>query len=131
VWDVAPPSAAYPGWLLELATAVCGEVLDVQGVLEFTNQVQALDRVRQTLNEQPDGEDWLVLGRWLLADRSTRTISPFSRVSIPDWIERRLKENTVNSLAEVEQFAIGTGDSRLLERIRKKLGETGGRMLRR
>ena len=127
VWDVAPSSAAYPGWLLELATAICGEVLNARGVLQYTNQVQALDQLRQTLSEQPGSDDWLVLGRWLLADRSTRTISPFSKVTIPEWIERRLGENTTNSLAEVEQVAIGIGDAGLLERIaqaREKLERT-------
>ncbi|MEI6394682.1 MAG: hypothetical protein WCT12_26710, partial [Verrucomicrobiota bacterium] len=117
VWDVAPPPTGYSGWLLELATAICGEALNMQGVLECTNQVQALGRVRQRLSEQAGGDDWLVLGRWLLADRSTRTISPFSQVGIPDWIERRFKENMTNALAEVEQVAVGTGNAPLFERI--------------
>ena len=117
VWDVAPPPTGYSGWLLELATAICGEALNMQGVLECTNQVQALGRVRQRLSEQAGGDDWLVLGRWLLADRSTRTISPFSQVGIPDWIERRFKENMTNALAEVEQVAVGTGNAPLIERI--------------
>jgi WD40 repeat protein/tetratricopeptide (TPR) repeat protein len=117
VWDVAPPSAGYPGWLLQLATAVCGEVLGARGVLEYTNQVQALNQLRQTLSEQPGSDDWLTLGRWLLADRSTRTISPFSRITVPEWIERRFKENMTNSLAELEQWAISSGDAVLLERV--------------
>ena len=117
VRDVAPSPAVCPGWLLELVTAVSGEALNAQGVLEYTNQVKALGRVRQALNEQPGSDDWLVLGRWLLADRSTRIISPSSQVGISDWIERRFKENTTNALAQIEQVAIGTGNAPLLERI--------------
>jgi tetratricopeptide (TPR) repeat protein len=117
VWDVAPPSASYPAWLLDLATAVCGEVLSPRGVLEYTNQVQVIDRLRQTLSQQTGGDGWLILGRWLLADRSGRTISPFSRITVPEWIERRFKENMTNSLAELEQLAISTGDDVLLERV--------------
>jgi WD40 repeat protein len=60
VWDVAPPSASYPGWLLDVATAVCGEVLSSRGVLEYTNR--PLDQVRRTLSEQPSGDDWFILG---------------------------------------------------------------------
>jgi tetratricopeptide (TPR) repeat protein len=115
VWDVAPPSASYPAWLLDLATAVCGEVLSPRGVLEYTNR--PLDQVRQTLSEQPGNDDWLILGRWLLADPSARTISPFSRITVPEWTERRFKENMTNSLAELEQWAIAIGDTALLERI--------------
>jgi WD40 repeat protein/tetratricopeptide (TPR) repeat protein len=117
VWDVAPPPAGYPGWLLQLATAACSEVLDAQGVLEYTNPVQAIDRLRQTLSEQPGNDDWLTLGRWLLADPSARTISPFSKITLAEWIERRFKENMTNSLAELEQWAISTGDAVLLERV--------------
>ena len=117
VWDIAPPSAGYPPWLLELATAICGEELSARGVLEEKIQVRALGQVRQTLSERPGSDDWLVLGRWLLADRSTRTISPFSKITVPDWIEGRFKENTTNSLAELEQWAIASGDAPLLERV--------------
>jgi dipeptidyl aminopeptidase/acylaminoacyl peptidase len=117
VWDVAPPPTGYPGWLLELSTAVCGAALNAQGVLEYTNRVQALDRIRRTLSEQPGSDDWSILGRWLLADPSKRTISPFSKVGIPDWIERRFKENTTNALAELEQVAVTTGNAPLLERV--------------
>ena len=115
VWDIAPPSAICPGWLLDLATAVCGEILSPRGVLEYTDR--PLDQVRQTLSEQRGNDDWLILGRWLLADSSTRTISPFSRITVAEWIERRFKENMTNSLAELEQFAISTGDALLLERV--------------
>jgi hypothetical protein len=128
VWDIAPPSAGCPGWLLQLATALCGEVLNARGMLEYTNQLQALNQLRQTLSERSGRDDWHILGRWLLADGLTRTISPFSKDTIPEWIERRLRENTTNSPAEVEQVAIGTADAGLLERIsvaRKKLEEAG------
>jgi len=80
VWDLAPASAGCPGWLLDLATAVCGEVLNAHGVLEGTNQTQVLDQLRQTLEGQSSDDDWVVFGRWFLADHSTRTVSPFSKL---------------------------------------------------
>jgi tetratricopeptide (TPR) repeat protein len=121
LWDVAPPPVGYPDWLLQLGTAVCGELLSAQRVLEYTNQVQAIDRFRQTLNQQTGADDWLILGRWLLADPSTRTISPFSRITLAEWIERRFNDATVNSLAELKQLAISTGDAVLLERVSQAL----------
>jgi tetratricopeptide (TPR) repeat protein/roadblock/LC7 domain-containing protein len=117
VWDIAPSPAGYPQWLLELATAVSGKVLSAQGSLEYTNQILVLDQLRQTLSEQSSSDDWSILGRWLLADRSTRTISPFSKVAIPEWIERQFNDATLQSLAELEQLARWTGDAVLLERV--------------
>ena len=121
VWDLAPPSAGYPGWLLQLATAVCGEVVNAGGVLEYTNQVQTIDKLRQTLSQEAGSDDWLILGRWLLADRSARTISPFSKITLAEWIERRVKDGRVDSLVELEQLALSTGDGMLWERVSQKV----------
>ena len=119
VWDIAPPSAGHPGWLLQLGTAVCGEELSTQGALEEKNQdqVRALGQVRQSLSERTGSDDWLILGRWLLADPSARTISPFSGTTVPEWIKGRFEENMTNSLAELEQWAIANGDAALLETV--------------
>jgi hypothetical protein len=87
VWDVAPATTNYPGWLLDLATAVCGEVLSARGVLEPTNQVQTLDQLRQSLGGLSGNDEWSILGRWLLADPSTRTISPCSKITRADSID--------------------------------------------
>jgi len=37
----------------------------------------------------PANDDWVVWGRWFLADHSTRTISPFSKVTIPEHRHRQ------------------------------------------
>jgi len=50
-----------------------------------------------------------------LADPLRRTISPFSKITVPEYIERRIKENTAESLAEAERLAFGNIE--LLERI--------------
>ena len=34
------------------------------------------------------------------ADRATRTISPFSSVTVPEYVQRRIAENTLESLQE-------------------------------
>lgn len=54
-------------------------------------------------------------GRWLLGDRATRTISPFSKITVPEYIENRIKEKTPQSLNEAEQLAVGNAE--LLQRI--------------
>jgi hypothetical protein len=116
VWDIAPASASRPGWLLELAEALSGQVLSQQGVMEATGRepAEALKQIRQQL-DQPGDDDWVTWGRWFLADPATRTISPFSKLTVPEYIGNRIEENTAESLAEAEQLAYGNPD--LLTRI--------------
>jgi hypothetical protein len=53
-----------------------------------------------------------------LAEPTTRTISPFSKVTVPEYIEDRIRENTPTSLGEAERLAFG--NSELLQRISQK-----------
>jgi WD40 repeat protein/serine/threonine protein kinase len=86
VWDIAPTNATFPNWLLELSEAVSGQALNKQGLLEPTklNRAEILQQIRQKLNQQSGDDDWTVWGRWFLADPSTRTISPFSKVMVSE-----------------------------------------------
>jgi WD40 repeat protein/serine/threonine protein kinase len=95
VWDIGPPPGKYPDWLLPLSEALSGQVLNQQGILEETrlNRLETLNQIRQKLIQEKDDDDWVVWGRWLLADRNTRTISPFSQVTVPEQLENRNKES--------------------------------------
>ena len=106
VWDVAPAQKDYPPWLLRLAEAISGQVLNQQGVLEPTrlDRSETLNQIRQQLNQPGEGE-WTVWGRWFFADQATRTISPFSRITVPQYIENRIREKTRRSLDEAEELA--------------------------
>ena len=125
VWDMPPGGGRCPSWLLQLTEAISGQELNKQGVLEPTklNRVETINRIRQKLNQEPEDGDWAVWGRWFLADCATRTISPFSKITVPHYIENQIKENTAESLAEGERLAYG--NTNLLQRIaeaREKLG---------
>jgi WD40 repeat protein len=125
VWDVAPSERRCPDWLRDLAEAISGRVLNKQSVLEQAklNRAEVLNEIRQKLDQEPADNDWIIWGRWFLADRSTRTISPFSGLTVPEYIKIRIKENTAQSLHQAEQLAFGNLE--LLERIsaaRKSLG---------
>src|SRR6266480_5828637 len=116
VWDFMPVSKRTPEWLPRLAEAVAGQHLNARGVFE-ANESSAgatFKKIRDELALLPDS-DWIMWGRWFLADRFTRTISPFSKATVPDYIKRLIKENTVKSLDEAEQLAVG--DPHLLEQI--------------
>jgi hypothetical protein len=58
-----------------------------------------------------------------VADPSTRTISPFSKITVPEYIENRIKGNTAESLDEAARLA--NGNAELLEGISKARGAPG------
>jgi WD40 repeat protein len=94
VWDVGLAPSRCPDWLFELAEALSGRRLNKQGILEPAdmNRLETIARIRQYLNNQPDDGDGISWGRWLLADRSTRTISPFSSLTVPQFEANALME---------------------------------------
>jgi hypothetical protein len=67
--------------LLPLAEAVAGERLNKQGLLEQTklNRGETLAQLRRRLSKEPDDDEWVIWGRWFLADPATRAPSPFSK----------------------------------------------------
>jgi WD40 repeat protein/serine/threonine protein kinase len=117
VWDIAPSPASHPDWLGRLAEVISGKVLNEQGLLEPTrlDRAEVINQIRQELYQTPDNDEWVQWGRWFLADPATRTISPFSKIPVPEYIENRIKENTAASLAEAERLAVG--NTELSERI--------------
>ena len=116
VWDVSA-RGPMPAWLPRLAEAVAGKHLNNRGVFEPLKEdpIRVLQEIRTQLSTAPDDDDWTIWGRWFLADRSTRTISPFSKITFPEYIENRIKENTPASLDEAERLAVGNAG--LLQRI--------------
>ncbi len=41
--------------------------------------------------------------KWSVSDRRSRTISPFSQVTVSEWLENRIKEGTVEGLRAAMQ----------------------------
>ncbi len=127
VWDIAPSGASCPDWLLTLAEAISGRVLNKSSVLEATklDRFAAVSRIRQTLDQDDGQSDWVVLGRWFLANPSSRTISPFFKSTVPEYIENRIKENSDESLDEAGRLTYGNSDlSRRISDTRKALEQT-------
>ena len=122
ILDLAPLPLRYPPWVVDLAKAVSGQVLNERSVLEPAklNPAETIHRIKQELDHAAD-DDWAIWGRWFLADRATRTISPFSKITIPEYIENLIYEHTTTSLDEAEQLAYG--NTGLLERISEARGK--------
>src|SRR5262249_46644753 len=71
--------------LADLAEAVVGKRINAEGALENVSSTvfsQTRERVAN-LPREADFTRWL---EWFLADRSTRSISPYSRVGLPQYI---------------------------------------------
>lgn len=116
VWDLTPRGPC-PEWLPRLAEAVANQEIDRRGFLEplKDRSVEQLREIRDRLTRESGHDEWTEWGRWFFADRAARTISPFSKLTVPEYIRGLVKENQRELLDEAERLAVG--DDGLLERI--------------
>jgi len=99
IWEVTQAPLPVPDWLPALAEAVAGQHIDEQDVGEVLS-VEVLYRLRQTLSANTASDYYGRWARWFFADSATRTISPSSDVTVPEYVRRRIEENTRESLQE-------------------------------
>src|SRR5207302_7483525 len=88
-----------PDWLPALAEAVASQHINDQDVSEVL-PVEVLYRLRQTLSANTTSDYYGRWARWFFADSATRTISASSNVTVPEYVNRRIQENTRESLQE-------------------------------
>src|SRR5882724_12324324 len=91
--------------LAELAEATSGVALETVGQAEnFTlltpEQIEATrEKIAAKYARMSSGLTPLQrLLKWSVSDRRNRTISPFSQVTVSEWLENRIKEGTVEGL---------------------------------
>ena len=99
LWELPRSTDSVPSWLPDLAEAIGGKRVNDRGVLESVD-ADALHKIKEHwANASPtnDVEIWV---KWLFADPATRTVSPTALVTVPDYVQRRLKDHTVQSLRE-------------------------------
>ena len=116
-WDIAPSGTTAPKWLLSLAETISGQVLTKGGVLQLqkVQQARTLGPILDQLNQAPADDPCTERGRWFLAAPASRTISPYCKISVAEYIENRLKEHTAESLELAERAA--EGDAATLEKV--------------
>lgn len=127
LWDVGFAPSRCPTWLSQLAEALSGNHLNQRDLLEPTSldRAHTIAQLREFLARQPDTGDGVLWGRWLLADRSTRTLSPFSRITVPQYVSNRIHEATAESLAEAAEAASGNAELlRMVEAARAAFERT-------
>ena len=104
VWELPRAPVPVPEWLPELAEAVGGQRLNDGGSLEHVSDSN-LPVLQQRLVGDPRTDYYARWGKWFFSDRATRTISPYSDVTFPEYVQRRIQENTLDSLREAARLS--------------------------
>ena len=89
-----PLTAPVSPLLLRLAEAMGGVQFDGNGVVRSQDDATPGDQVRRLRGEfakADESDPSIRLGRWLLSDRATRTVSPNSKVTITETFQMLLK----------------------------------------
>jgi WD40 repeat protein/tetratricopeptide (TPR) repeat protein len=114
VWEMPPAQSNCPEWVLNLAEAISGQSLSSSGVLVTTalerERAATVQAIRRKLEDERGADDWTLWGRWFLADRGARTISPLSKTTTADYVFRRIQENSAASLLDAERLAAGNSN---------------------
>jgi len=71
--------------------------------------VLGLLETRRLLDQISTSDSYARWIRWFFADRATRTISAFSSVTVPEFVQRRIEENTLDSLSEALRLSPTNG----------------------
>jgi WD40 repeat protein/serine/threonine protein kinase len=110
IWDIPPSGSICPIWLPRLAEAISGQAFNQKGGLEQVKSAELWKQVELELEQSPADDAWTQFGRWLVADPAGRTISPFSKITASDYVERRLKEGALDPLEPALRLARGDKD---------------------
>jgi eukaryotic-like serine/threonine-protein kinase len=123
IWDIAPVGPQLPEWILSLAEVTAGARVSDSGDAEPTKlqRAEIQPAIRKNLHESAASDDWTIWGRWFLADAATRTVSPFSKMTLPDYIQARIQEKTAGSLDEAQSLALE--DGKMIARIEQTRDE--------
>jgi hypothetical protein len=68
------------------------------------------NRIRTERLASMSNDPWEVFGRWLFSDPQTRTISPWSSVTVPEYVQQLLADGTKQSLDEAASLTQGDAE---------------------
>jgi hypothetical protein len=92
LWDVLPVASGDTHLLTILAEAVAGSTLSKLGAVEaLEDQIGQLNTLRQQTANAPLGDPTAAsFIRWFLSDPFARTVSPLSRLTVPEYIQQQI-----------------------------------------
>jgi eukaryotic-like serine/threonine-protein kinase len=108
VWDIPTASMPVPSWLPQLAESIAGQCFNERRSIDSVPCAELM-HLRKKLETSSGTDVSSLWAKWFFADRSTRTISPFSSITIPEYIQRRIEENTLESLREAVSLSPTNG----------------------
>jgi WD40 repeat protein len=132
LWDVVVVTEKDAGedilLLAELAEAAGGMTLETVGQAEnfkllTPEQVRAVgEKVAAKFSRPPSKLTPLQrFMEWSVSDRKSRTISPFSQLTVSEWLENRIKEGTVEGLRAAMQ--VDPGNVRITAHLGRHLAD--------
>jgi WD40 repeat protein/tetratricopeptide (TPR) repeat protein len=86
--EVIEAPSPVPAWLAELAEAMAGQRFTVQNQSEPV-PVEALFQLRQRIVQDSAAGTLGSWARWLFAPTATRTLSPSSALTVPEYVQRK------------------------------------------
>ena len=108
MWEMNVGPIPVPTWLPELAVTALGETLDSSSI-PAANPAATFLKLKQQLRLTPTTNFYNRWAQWFIADRETRTISPFSKLTVPEYVQGRIQENSLESLREAVLLSPNNG----------------------
>jgi len=108
VWDVPFVSSPVPRWVPELAEGIAAERVNDRRVLEPVPFAH-LHALREEAFASTAEDVWTLWAKWFFAYSSARTISPFSELTVPGYVQQRIKEGTLAGLQEAVKLTPTNG----------------------
>src|SRR5262249_16241944 len=103
-----PQGGPVPEWLPQLADAVAHQRVNEAGGLDPLSRLDLEDSlkvVRAAASVRGANSFYTRWGRWFAADRANRTVSPFSKLTVPDEVASLLEEGSLASLRKALRIA--------------------------
>lgn len=99
VWEVLSLSLPVPDWLPELAESVAGDRINQRGLIESPSARDYSELKRKLLSSKA-ADFYARWARWFLENRWERHLSPASAITVKEYTQRRIEEDTLVGLQE-------------------------------
>jgi len=104
-----PPNGETPDWLPQLAEAVARHQMDDLGNIKEVpfDQIKGAKTARLT---SMSNDPWEKFGRWFFSEPDARTVSPWSQMTAPDYIQQCIAGYDKDVLIRAKALAYGHPD---------------------
>ena len=116
LWEnpIAPGPA--PEWLPSLAEAVAGQTNDGTAARRPDRHESALYfELKAGLERNPGSDFYTRWGKWFVADRKSRSISPFANAPVDQYLRELIDENSFDSI--LQAVALAPANAKALARL--------------